>query len=87
MFTQNDYRILQSIIDKDEEGKGLVMTKGTTKQEIIKKTGLSTTKITSTLLTFEANELIKPALKVKNAKSYIITDKGSQEIISMKGMV
>ena len=63
------------------------MTNGTTKQEIIRKTGLSMTKITNTVLNFESQGLIKPALKVKNAKSYIVTEKGSEEIINMKGMI
>lgn len=87
MFTQNDYKILQAILDKGNNQKGMIMTNGTTKQEIITKTGLSITKVTNTLLSFEASGYIKPALKVKNAKSYIVTQKGSQEIINMKGMV
>lgn len=87
MFTQNDYKILQSIIDKEDKTKGMIMTNGTTKQEIIRKTGLSMTKITNTVLNFESQGLIKPALKVKNAKSYIVTEKGSEEIINMKGMI
>ena len=87
MFTQNDYEILKAIMDKDNNQKGIIMTNGTTKQEIITKTGLSITKVTNTLLSFEAKGFIEPALKVKNAKSYMISDKGINEILSMEGMI
>lgn len=37
MFTQNDYKILLSILDKDDKKKGIVMTDGTTKLELMQK--------------------------------------------------
>ena len=76
MFTQNDYEILKAIIDKIDGKKGVTPTSGTTKKEIIEKTGLSMTKITNSLLSFEAKGIITPALKVKNAKSYMFTKEG-----------
>ena len=86
MFTQNDYKILLSILDKDDKKKGIVMTNGTTKLELMQKTGLSITKVTNTLLNFESSGYIEPALKVKNAKSYVVTNKGMKELMSMKGV-
>lgn len=85
MFTQNDYFILKSILDKDDDKKGIIMTNGTTKQEIVNKTELSLTKVNNTLNSFEAIGYIKSALKVKNAKSYIVTDLGQKELLKMKG--
>lgn len=87
MFTQNDYKILQSIMNEEDKTKGVIMTNGTTKQEVITKTGLSMTKITNSLLSFESKELIQPALKVKNAKSYILTESGMKELLNLKGMI
>ena len=76
MFTQNDYYILESILDKSDEDKGMIKTKGTTKKEIIDKTKLSLSKVTLTLGMLESHGYIEVGLKVKNAKSYIVSEKG-----------
>lgn len=86
MFTYNEYCILESIIDRNDKDKGFIKTKGTTKKEIQTKTNLSTTKISTTLIKFQAHGLIELALKVKNCNSYILTEKGMQELLDMKGM-
>ena len=41
--------------------------------------------MTNTLLNFESSGYIEPALKVKNAKSYVVTNKGMKELMNMKG--
>jgi predicted transcriptional regulator len=87
VITLNDYSILQAIIDEDDDEKGFIKTKGTTKKEIQDKTNLSTTKITTTLIKFQAQELIELALKVKNSNSYVLTEKGMTELLGMKGML
>lgn len=86
MFTQNDYKILEAIIDKSDEDKGIIKTKGTTKREILDKTQLSLSKVTVTLGILESHRFIENGLKVKNAKSYILTEKGMEELLKMKGM-
>lgn len=86
MFTQNDYFILESILDKEDKNKGNIKTSGTTKKEIIEKTKLSLSKVTVTLGILESHGLIENGLKVKNAKSYIVTEKGMEELLKMKGM-
>jgi DNA-binding PadR family transcriptional regulator len=86
MITQNDFKILQSILDKDDKGKGIIKTNGTTKKEIIQKTGMSITKVTNTLTNFQNQGLIGHGLMVKNAKSYIVTEKGQKELLELKGM-
>lgn len=86
MFTQNDYKILEAIIDKTDEDKGIIKTKGTTKREVLDKTQLSLSKVTITLGILESHGFIENGLKVKNAKSYILTEKGMEELLKMKGM-
>lgn len=86
MFTQNDYKILEAIIDKTDEDKGIIKTKGTTKREVLDKTQLSLSKVTLTLGILESHGFIENGLKVKNAKSYILTEKGMEELLKMKGM-
>lgn len=85
MFTQNDYAILEAIVDRNDADKGIIKTKGTTKKEIMSKTNLSITKVTNTLLHFENKGLISQALKVRNSKSYTLTEEGVAELFKMKG--
>jgi len=86
MFTQNDIHILEAIVDQADDKKGIIKTKGTTKKEIIEKTKLSLSKVNNTLINFQAQGYIENALKVKNSNSYILTEKGLKESLSMKGM-
>lgn len=85
MFTQNDYKILEAIVDRYDKKKGTISTRGTTKKEIAEKTHLSPAKITNTLLTLKAAGYIEYGLKVKNANSYIVTDFGMKEMLLLKG--
>lgn len=85
MITQNDHRILVAITDKNDKEKGIVPSKGTTKKEIIESTNLSNTKVSTTLKTFLAEGYIEYGLSVKNAKSYILTEKGLKFHIESKG--
>ena len=50
------------------------------------KTEMSITKVTNTLINFYNQGLIEQGLSVKNAKSYIVTDKGMTELLKLKGM-
>ena len=86
MITQNDFKILQNILSEDDKTKGAIKTNGTTKKEIMDKTGMSITKVTNTLLNFYNQGLIENGLSVKNAKSYIVTEKGMKELLELKGM-
>ena len=86
MFTQNDYYILEAILDEGDETKGVIKTKGTTKKEIMDKNKLSLSKVTITLGILESHGYIEVGLKVKNAKSYIVSEKGMEELLKMKGM-
>lgn len=86
MITQNDFKILQSILSETDKTKGTIKTNGTTKREIMDKTGMSITKVTNTLLNFYNQGLIENGLSVKNAKSYIVTEKGLKELLELKGM-
>lgn len=86
MITQNDFKILQNILSENDKTKGTIKTNGTTKKEIMEKTGMSTTKVTNTLLNFYNQGLIENGLSVKNAKSYIVTEKGLKELLELKGM-
>ena len=86
MITQNDFKILQSILDEKDKTKGVIKTNGTTKREIMECTGMSITKVTNTLLNFYNQGLIESGLSVKNAKSYIVTEKGMIELMNLKGM-
>ncbi len=84
-MTQNDYEILASILDKNDEEKGVIPTKGTTVTEILSKTNLSRTKIGNTLAVFLKYGLVEYGLSVKNAKSFILSDKGMKKIFEIKG--
>ena len=86
MITINDYNVLKSIISKEDKEKGMIPTKGTTKREIIDKTGLSITKIDISIYSFLKAGLIEEALKIKNSKTYCITDKGLQKLLKLKGV-
>ena len=86
MITINDYNVLKSIISKEDKEKGMIPTKGTTKREIMDKTGLSITKINISIYSFLKDGLIEEPLKIKNSKTYCITDKGLQKLLKLKGV-
>jgi predicted transcriptional regulator len=86
MMTQNDFKILQNILNEDDKSKGTIKTNGTTKKELMEKTGMSITKVTNTLLYFQSQGLVENGLMIKNSKSYIVTEKGMKELLELKGM-
>ena len=87
MITRNDYNILKAITDKNDKNKGIIPSNGTTKREIIEITGLSNTKVSTSLKSFLDKGYIDNGLMVKNAKSYILTKKGIMEYLKLKGVL
>lgn len=85
MLTLSDFKILEAILDKSDSEKGIIATKGTTKKEIIDKTGLSITKINISLYSFIKDGLVEQGLKVKNSNTYCLTKTGMEEFIKLKG--
>lgn len=85
MFTLNDFYILRAIIDKNDKDKGIVKFKGTTKKEIQEKTKLSLPKITNALTDFINQGYVDYGLKIKQSKTYIVTQKGNEELLKAGG--
>lgn len=85
MFTQNDFKILKAIISEKDKTKGIIPNNGTTKTEIANATGLSKTKIVATIIRFQNEGYIKQGLKIRNAQSFILTEKGMKELMLSKG--
>ncbi len=80
VFTENDYRILKAIIDRNNEKKGLCKSNGTTIKEIINKTKLSDKKVRLTLKKFEEEGYVCKGLKIIKADSYMLTPRGFEEL-------
>lgn len=85
MITLSDFQILKSILDKDDKDKGIIPTRGTTKREIMDKTGLSITKVNTSLYGFIKDGLVEQGLKIKNTNTYCLTKLGIKEILKLKG--
>jgi DNA-binding MarR family transcriptional regulator len=83
-FTDNDYRILKSIIDRHDDKKGLCKGSGTTIGEIIEKTQLSDAKVRRTVKRFIKSEFVTEGAGMLNAKTYILTPKGFQELVNLR---
>lgn len=79
-FTQNDFKIIRALLDRDDRTKGLCLNNGTTIVEVAQKTGLSDKKIRTSLNEFIKVGYVVEALKVGKAKSYIVTDVGLLEL-------
>lgn len=86
MTSQNDYKILQAIIDKKDKNKGIIPSNGTTKKEIIEKTALSDSKVTLTIYKFLSANYIECGLSKGNSKTYIFTEKGLREYMRFQGV-
>lgn len=84
IFTENDYKILKAIIDRNDKKKGLCKGNGTTIKELIDKTKLSDKKIRITLKNFEKEGFITHGLKLIKADTYLLTEKGFQELNSLR---
>lgn len=85
-FNNNDISILRSIMDK-ETNRGLSKAKGTTIEQISKKTNLSVPKVRSTVKKFKDEGWIDEAIKVVNSKSYYVTQKGIDELKNLSKSV
>lgn len=83
-LTYNDYKILQMIIS---EKKGISKLTGRTKNEIIELTGLSRTKVNTSVWELEKLGLIEEGIMKVRAKTYYITLKGSELLKEMKKKV
>lgn len=84
-MTYKDYQILSSLLDKDDKEKGLIPIKGMTITDICEKTGTSSTKVRTCIANFIALGYIEKGLSVKNARSYILTEKGISKILELGG--
>lgn len=83
-LTYNDYKILQKIIS---DKKGISKLTGRTKNEIIELTGLSRTKVNTSIWELEKLGLIEEGIMKVRAKTYYITPKGSELLKEMKKKV
>lgn len=83
-FTDNDYKILKAIIDRNDSMKGLSRIKGTSIKEIMTKTGLSYKKVRDTIRMFMLVGFVDEATMVVRAKTYILTEKGFAELSSLR---
>lgn len=76
MTTMNDYRILQAILDDNDETKGISKLNGTTRLEIQKKTEKSLSKIAQSLNAFIKDGLVEEGIGEGRTKKYILTSAG-----------
>lgn len=82
-LNSNDYKILESIFDKSEN-RGISLGRGTTKKQIIEKTGFSVGKVGATLKALRELELIDYAVKRVQADAFYITEKGINRIKELR---
>lgn len=81
MYNKNEFLILSSICNfKEDDTKGMVKNNGTKISELIDKTNLCYGTIYKALNSFISEGLVDYGLKDKQAKTYIITEKGFEEI-------
>lgn len=84
IFTENDYKILKAIIDRNNEKKGLCKISGTTIKELVSKTQLSDKKVRLTIAKFLEEGFISEGASIVKAKTYILTQKGFEELNSLR---
>jgi DNA-binding MarR family transcriptional regulator len=84
IFTENDYKILKAIIDRNDKRKGLCKGNGTTIKEIIEKTKLSDKKVRITLKKFQKEGFITYGLRIIKADTFLLTEKGFEELNSLR---
>jgi hypothetical protein len=82
-LNSNDYKILESIVDK-EKNRGLAKGRGSTLKQLVEKTGFSDVKIRNTLkVLLELNYITEGVKKIK-AKTYCITEVGLKELVDLR---
>jgi predicted transcriptional regulator len=84
LFTDNDYKILREILDRNDDKKGLCKGYGTSIKEIVTKTGLSENKVRQTLKNFIEEDFIEEGTTLVRAKTFILTVKGFEELKSLR---
>ena len=82
-LNSNDYKILQSIVET-KENRGLSRGRGTTKKQIVDKTGFSYPKIYNTVKVLLELGFIDYAVKKVRADAFYITTKGYEELKELK---
>lgn len=82
MFNKNELLILSSIcnLDDDNDNKGMIRSNGIKISELVDKTNLCYGTIYKALNSFVVEGLVEYGLKDKQAKTYVITEKGFKEI-------
>lgn len=75
-FTENDFKILKSIISRGDSRKGLTIATGTSIQEIMDKTGLSSKKVRDTIKKCVEVGYVQEGLSRIRTKTYILTTNG-----------
>lgn len=83
-FTENDYKIMKAILDKNDKQKGRCKSKGTTVQEIEIKTNLSSKKIRDTLKKFVGCGFATEGIRIVRTKTYLLTPEGVAELNSLR---
>jgi hypothetical protein len=84
VFTENDYRILKAIIDRNNEKKGLCKANGTTIKELVAKTQLSDKKVRLAIKSFLDCGYITEGASIVKAKTFILTPLGFEELNSLR---
>ena len=79
MYNTNDIKILCSIVDKDTQ-RGLSLGKGTTVEQLQKKTKFSVPKIRRTIKKLKEDGLIADGIRIVSHKSYYVTDDGIKKM-------
>lgn len=84
IYSNTDFKILKNIMDKNDETKGVTRANGSTINELVNKTKLSDKKIRTTLKLFLDDGMVCYGLKNRNSNTYCLTEKGLDEIQSVK---
>ena len=83
-FTENDFKILKSILNRGDKLKGLSIMNGTTIAEIVEKTGLSDKKVRITIKRFIELGYVTQGLSKVRTKTYLLTKEGLLVIKSIR---
>ncbi len=82
-LNSNDYKILESIIDV-KNNRGLSKGRGTTKKQIIERTGFSHVKVHNTIKILLELRLIDYGVKRVHADAFYITSKGYNRLKELR---
>lgn len=83
VLNTNDYRVLNMIVDI-ENNLGNSKLRGRTVDEVVKSTGLSTTKVRSSLKKLIESGFIDNGIKRIKSSTFHITKLGSEELENIK---